>query len=278
MKKQKIILSVVSVCSAVAVFFSTLPLIAGATRNVSSKLVNGNFETGDFTGYEVKNTSGKGVVVKEHNGSYAAYLPGKKDGGSPGELFVNQKVSLKAGEYIFKFNADIASYDKNDKNYGLVYGVYTALGSYNRGYASGKQIAEREDVSVVNRDDGSAITVRKTSGGNLTDDFRLIAPELNNDYSFKVKVSVKFTLTEDKEIYFSIGVPNADASAYIDNLTLKSNDGTVLFQNGDFEEGDLSGYIVGNTTGKGVAVKTYNGGYAAYLPGRVSGSTPEEML
>lgn len=278
MKKQKIILSVVSVCSAVAVFFSTLPLIAGASRNVSNKLVNGNFETGDFTGYEVKNTSGKGAVVKEHNGSYAAYLPGKKDGGSPGELFVNQKVSLKAGEYIFKFNADIASYDKNDKNYGLVYGVYTALGGYNRGYASGKQIAEREDVSVVNRDDGSAITVKKTSGGNLTDDFRLIAPELNDDYSFKVKVSVKFTLTEDKEIYFSIGVPNADASAYIDNLTLKSNDGTVLFQNGDFEEGDLSGYIVGNTTGKGVAVKTYNGGYAAYLPGRVSGSTPEEMF
>lgn len=278
MKKQKIVLSVVSVCSAVAVFFSTLPLVAGAARNVSNKLVNGNFNTGDFTGYEVRNASGKGVVVREHNGSYAAYLPGKRGGGSPGELFVNQKVSLKAGEYIFKFNADIASYDKNDKNYGLVYGIYTALGSYNRGYASGKQIAEREDVSVVSRDDGSAITVRKTSDGKLTDDFRLIAPELNDDYSFKVKVSVKFTLIEDKEIYLSVGVPNADASGYIDDLTLKSNNGTLLFQNGDFEEGDLSGYIVGNTTGKGVTVKNYNGGYASYLPGRVTGSKPEEMF
>ena len=96
MKKQKIVLSVVSVCSAVAVFFSTLPLIAGAARNVSNKLVNGNFNTGDFTGYEVRNASGKGVVVSEHNGSYAAYLPGKSGGGSPDELFVNQKISLKA--------------------------------------------------------------------------------------------------------------------------------------------------------------------------------------
>lgn len=278
MKKQKIVLSVVSVCSAVAVFFSTLPLIAGAARNVSNKLVNGNFNTGDFTGYEVRNTSGKGVVVKEHNGSYAAYLPGKRGGGSPDELFVNQKISLKAGEYTFKFNADIASYDANSGNYGLVYGVYTALGDFNRGYNSGKQIAEREDVSVVNRNDGSAVAVRKTSLGELKDDFRLISTELNDDYSFKAKVTVKFKLTEDKEVYLSIGVPNNDAAAYIDDLTLKANDGTVLFQNGDFEEGDLSGYIVGNTTGKGVAVKNYNGGYAAYLPGRVAGSGPEEMF
>lgn len=278
MKKQKIVLSVVSVCSAVAVFFSTLPLIAGAARNVSNKLVNGNFNTGDFTGYEVRNTSGKGVVVKEHNGSYAAYLPGKRGGGSPDELFVNQKISLKAGEYTFKFNADIASYDANSGNYGLVYGVYTALGDFNRGYNSGKQIAEREDVSVVNRNDGSAVAVRKTSLGELKDDFRLISPELNDDYSFKAKVTVKFKLTEDKEVYLSIGVPNNDAAAYIDDLTLKANDGTVLFENGDFEEGDLSGYIVGNTTGKGVAVKNYNGGYAAYLPGRVAGSGPEEMF
>ena len=58
MKKQKIVLSVVSVCSAVAVFFSTLPLIAGAARSVSNKLVNGNFNTGDFTGYEVRIASG----------------------------------------------------------------------------------------------------------------------------------------------------------------------------------------------------------------------------
>lgn len=278
MKKQKIILSVVSVCSAAAVLLSTLPMLVGAAKKTSNKLVNGNFDSGDFTGYEVKNTSGKGAAVKEHNGSFAAYLPGKKNGGSPSELFVNQKISLKAGDYVFKFNADIASFDKNDKNYGLVYGIYSELGSYNRGYASGKQLAERENVSVVNRTDGSAVTVKKTSSGELTDDFRIISPELNDDYSYKVKVSVKFTLLEDKEIYISLGVPNADASAYVDDLTLKSNDGTVLFQNGDFEDGDLSRYIVGNTTGKGVTVKKYNGGYAAYLPGRVAGSRPEEMF
>lgn len=278
MKKQKIILSVVSVCSAAAVLLSTLPMLVGAAKKTSNKLVNGNFDSGDFTGYEVKNTTGKGAAVKEHNGSFAAYLPGKKDGGSPAELFVNQKISLKAGDYVFKFNADIASYDKNDNNYGLVYGIYSELGSYNRGYASGKQIAERDDVSVVNRTDGSAVTVRKTSSGNLTDDFRLAAPELNDDYSFKVKVSVKFTLAEDKDIYISLGVPNADASAYVDDLTLKLNDGTVLFQNGDFDEGDLSGYIVGNATGKGVTVKNYNGGYAAYLPGKKDGGLPKELF
>ena len=123
MKKQKLVLSVISFCSAVTVFLSTLPLLTSAAKVVSNQLVNGNFETGDFTGYEVKNSSGKGVTVKEHNGSFAAYLPGKKDGGSPSELFVNQKISLKAGEYTFKFNADIASYDSNSGNYGLVYGV-----------------------------------------------------------------------------------------------------------------------------------------------------------
>ena len=278
MKKQKSVLSVISVCSAVAIFLSTLPLMTGAEKSISNKLVNGNFDTGDFTGYEVKNSSGKGVTVKEHNGSFAAYLPGKKDGGSPAELFVNQKISLKAGEYTFKFNADIASYDSNINNYGLVYGVYSALGDYNRGYASGKQIAERADVTVVNRDDGSAIPVSKTANGEATDDFRLRSDKLNDDYSFKAKVSVKFKLTEDTEIYISLGVPNADASAYIDNLTLKSNDGTVLFENGDFEEGDLSGYIVGNETGKGVSVKSYNGGYAAYLPGRINGNTPSEVF
>ena len=278
MKKQKLVLSAISVCSAVAIFLSTLPLLVGAEKSISNKLVNGNFETGDFTGYDVKSSTGKGAAVKEHNGSFAAYLPGKKDGGSPDELFVNQKILLKAGEYIFKFNADIASYDDNSNNYGLVYGVYTALGDYNRGYNSGKQIAEREDVTIVNCDDGSAVAVSKTKSGKLTDDFRLRADKLNDDYSFKAKVSVKFRILEDMEIYLSLGVPNADASAYIDNLTLKSNDGTVLIENGDFEEGDLSGYIVGNTTGKGVSVRNYNGGYAAYLPGRIADSKPEEMF
>ena len=118
MKKQKLVLSVISVCSAVAIFLSTLPLLVGAEKSISNKLVNGNFETGDFTGYDVKSSTGKGAAVKEHNGSFAAYLPGKKDGGSPDELFVNQKILLKVDEYIFKFNADIASYDANSNKDG----------------------------------------------------------------------------------------------------------------------------------------------------------------
>ena len=231
------------------------------TPVISTKLVNGDFETRDLTGFENPTDSAIKVVnTAEVSGDattftgYAAYMPG---GAADKANTLLQKVKLPAGRYNWSFDVDLVV---KSGGWNFLFGVYTDLANTGVGYGSNKSI-------------GTASGTKK-SGDSVTN---ITANGKNGFYisyggaaTLNANLNVEFTLTEETVVYFDIRTA-ATARSYIDNMSLVLN--TELI-NGDFETRDLTGFENTNdsaiqvvNTAKVSGDATTFTGYAAYMPG-----------
>ena len=265
MKNKKIL----AAAMAAAVAFSVLLVPQfGSVKAANTNLIkNGNFEDGNLSGYlsATEGAHNVKVVNEAQDGhsveldGYAAYLFGRgENGGTDSGFLTTEKTTLAAGSYVWTFDVNLISGQNIDE---FVYGVYTGLAYGNRGYGSGSSIGKSEQS--VNNYEGHAI--KGTAGG-----------------SSKSVVTVTFNLAEETGVYFSFGFSSKTVNtvAYVDNLKLaKVNVQDTGLVNGDFESGDLTGYLPAKTAGThNVSVVdapkdghnvTLNGS-AAYLSGRGS--------
>ena len=273
MKNKKIL----AAAMAAAVAFSVLLVPQfGSVKAANTNLIkNGNFESEDLTGYLPAKTGNHNVkVVNEAQDGhsveldgYAAYLFGRgENGGTDSGFLTTEKTTLAAGSYVWTFDVDLISGTAVDE---FIYGVYTGLAYGNRGYGSGSSIGKSEQS--VNNYEGHAI--KGTAGS-----------------SSKSVVTVTFNLAEETGVYFSFGFSSKTVNtvAYVDNLKLaKVNVQDTGLVNGDFESGDLTGYLSATTGTHNVSVVdtpaeehkdvTLNS-KAAYLSGRGAGGTDSGFL
>lgn len=114
-----------------------MAVVLAATGHVQAAIVNGGFETGDFTGWTVTIPSGgEALVVTDHVGDNSStYLPVEgtyfarlKTDGSGSSTTIKQTVLVGAGERLFGWAAfDYQDYDPYN-DYAYVQ-ILDALGS-----------------------------------------------------------------------------------------------------------------------------------------------------
>ena len=196
-------------------------LIADNMVLISNNLINGDFETGDLTGYLQPINNTIQVVDKVQNDEsftldgYAAYLSANTD-------YLTQTVKLPTGKYTWTFNGKV----NTDGGWSLLAGVFTKIGSDKGGYGTGSSIGTAKVLSGVSdtafKNDDTA-----TNGYYLAGN----AGQYNIDFEFT------FELTAETVIYLSMRTGSGD-KAYIDNMKLEKfkeldtnnydfNDGTI---------------------------------------------------
>ena len=137
-KKFRVFSVILSVCMLLSAVF--VPISATAEQENSAEFNpfggNGNFETGDLTGFDdISKGEIKVVTEKQNDGDNvaingnAAYIPAA-DGTA-----LQAKVTVPAGKYVWSF--DIYS---NANSWNPVFGITTALNWDGHAYGSGKQI------------------------------------------------------------------------------------------------------------------------------------------
>lgn len=207
----------------------TLYLDNVSLEKVKTELVNGDFETGDLTGFE--NASGSKIEIvnaKKYETDtttftgYAAYMPG---GAADKANTLLQKVTLKPGTYTWSFDVDLITV--NTQGWNFMFGVYTGLTSGGVGYGSKTSI-------------GTA-TGKYTDGTNCgainTNDFNgFYLSYGNKDLTKNASLTVTFTLEDTTVVYFDVRT-SVNARAYVDNMTLIRTETELV--NGDFEDGTI---------------------------------------
>ena len=176
----------------------------------NTKLENGNFETGDLTGFENKTGSSIQIVDRPKvDGDattftgYAAYMPG---GAADKANTLLQKVKLPAGEYVWKFDTDLII---TDSGWSFLFGVYTGLTSQGVGYGSKSAIG----TAYATNNTGAEVKLKPADNNNG------YYIEVGNAQTIHATIELKFTITEETTLYFDIRT-TAKAHSYIDNMIL----------------------------------------------------------
>ena len=260
------------------------------TSTVKTSIENGDFETGDLTGYVYsygKNNpdASDRIRVVEKDGSKKAYIPSRNNslGGANGR-FLNQKVTLNAGTYRLKFDADITFTDTSDDQPFIFTVATEEQFNENGGLERAVKCIDGAYASVLSTAD-SLKTPKIKSYGDKSGNAFAVRPIKAGNHA-RGKLSVEFTLDTKQSVYISIGINGTTASAYVDNIELESIEPEPPFTigselvNGDFEKGTLKGFYNYRTDWNRVEVvnELQDGqsgftldGYAAYLPEKISG-------
>ena len=168
-----------------------------------SSIINGDFETGTLEGYQTAGKAIKVVEAKQDSNDdvtftgKAAYLPNNTE-------YLNQGLTLYAGDYKLSFDADVMA----TGDYSLIFGVYTELKN-GGGYGSGTAIGTAEGI---NKSTGTKTSAIKDAGNN--NGYYISSGKANLNF----KIEYNFTLTEKTTVHFSTRVGNG--RAYIDNIKL----------------------------------------------------------
>ena len=281
MKIKKYFKSGLSLLLTLILAFSTavtIMITALAATTNKQYIVNGDFGTGDLSGYTYSygknnpNNSDR-IRVEEVNGDNKAYIPARTT--DPNGRFLNQKVTLPAGNYRFSFDADITFTATSDSQ-PFIFTVATEDQFKEDGGL------ERALKSI----DGATVSVLSTASGCNTPELKNYGDKAGNAFAVKPvtagnhaggKLAVDFSLSSEQTVYVSVGINATTASGYIDNLSLtKVSVQNTGFVNGDFESEDLLGYTY--TYGKNnpnnsdrIRVEKVNGDNKAYIPPRDNG-------
>ena len=205
-KKIRVFSVILSVCMLFSAVF--VPISATAEQENSAEFNpfdgNGNFETGDLTGFNISKGEVKVVTEKQNdsdsvaiNGK-AAYIPAVEG------TTLQAKVTVPAGKYVWSFDI----YSKANA-WNPVFGITTKLN--NKGYAYGSN-AQIPISSVSDVKAGKPI-------GNTGN---------NNGYFFSVKnqecdshIEMAFEIETAQDLYFFIH-QSGQRYAYIDNMELRN--------------------------------------------------------
>ena len=282
------LISVLSVCLG-------LPASAVAAKNLCE---NGDFETGDLSGYtypygSVSNPVDPISVVKyTMNGVESNAAKIMRDGDSlniPDGRALNKKLELAAGKYQITLDVDVsynseAGYKPTD---ALIYGIYKGADAATSG--NGRLYDNSNAVNISTTSGANSFSVREGEGNGVTVydnyyDAKSYRVTFGQSTANEVKSSIKMEFELDgseKNVFLSLCVSKY-VTAYVDNIVLTREepiiDGVLVTPNSDFEKGNLSGFT------SGANVKVVNSavndgddttftGYAAYLPPRTAADT-----
>ena len=276
------LISVLSVCLG-------LPASAVSTKNLCE---NGNFETGDLTGYTYPYASVSDPIdpisVEQYtmNGTQSFAAKIMRDGdslGTPNGRALNKKLELSAGKYLVTFDADI-SYNEiapSKPTQAIIYGVYKGVDAAKAGngrlFDSGaEQISTTSAAATFSVREGEKNGVSIYNYGN-TSQYRLSFGSATAN-SVKCSIKMEFELNGSEENVFLSLCVNNYVTAYVDNIVVTReeaiSDGVLITPNSDFENGNLNGFASGTKVEIVKAAKeadlgkTTFSGYAAYIPPR----------
>ena len=235
------------------------------TSTANNSIINGDFSTNTLFGYDVSENKGTGESISVNNG--VCYIPERTD--SAYNRWINQKVTLANGKYIFSFDLDMTfssttayafaysvkpgtAFDvdlkkpsnTNGTNYTLSKPVISTISSLNTS-------SEITSVPV----DSNKFTKSDTTGlwnYNGTANSRYLG-------RVSVVVDLNNTTSSTTELLFSIGCYSAGVSAYIDNISVEK----ITLFNGDFSNG-LTGYDISANKTHNEAMTVTDG--VCYIP------------
>ena len=290
-KAISLILAMATVVSVLAVSLS-LPAGAVTAKNLCD---NGDFETGDLTGYTYPYGSTANpvdpitVVDYEMNGvtSKAARLrrDGDSSGVAPGRA-LNKKLELPAGKYQVSFDADISYSGTSKPTHAFYYGVYKGVDVTTT--SNGRLFDASSATQLSTTAAGNTFSVREGEAGGVVA-YDNVQSATNKSYrisfgqatanSVKCHINMEFELDgSESNVFLSLCV-NTSVTAYVDNIVVtrveQIADGMLVTPNSDFENGNLDGFTAGSNVELVNAPKndgdniTFSG-YAAYLPPRTS--------
>ena len=239
-------------------------------------VANSDFSYGLY-GYDMSLNKGSGEAISCSNG--VCYIPERTDASANGAYnrWINQKVTLANGKYIFSFDLDMTfssttayafaysvkpgtAFDvdlkkpsnTNGTNYTLSKPVISTISSLNTS-------SEITSVPV----DSNKFTKSDTTGlwnYNGTANSRYLG-------RVSVVVDLNNTTSSTTELLFSIGCYSAGVSAYIDNFSLVLFNTDNVISNGNFEEGK-TGYLFADDPNTNINVYDDNDktrpGYGAF--------------
>ena len=284
MKNKKIL----AAAMAAAVAFSVLLVPQfGSVKAANTNLIkNGDFSTDNLDDYiysygKKDPAPADRIQIKDEK----AYIPARTN--TAEGRFLNQKISLEPGTYRFKFDADI-TFTSNSDSQPFIFTVATAD-------AFDEQVKDYNLERALTSIDGAAASVISTASGLKTPEIKNYGDKTGNAFAVKPtgendhvggKLAIDFNITTEQTVCVSIGINATTASAYIDNLELvKVNVQDTGLVNGDFESGDLTGYLPAIGTHNVSVVDTPKDGHsvtlngsAAYLSGRGNGGTDSGFL
>ena len=132
---------------ALPLALSSTALADSSCQGVAGNLIaNCSFETGDFTGWTVNNTSGQAVVSTTNpaDGSYAAQL-GSLSGNNGGIL--STTINTTTGD-LYQVSFDLENQSNGTSSAGEFFAVEVVYGNGNTGGAFNSQIAESSTYST----------------------------------------------------------------------------------------------------------------------------------
>lgn len=171
-------------------------------------LTNGNFEYGSLYGYTysygTKNPTATDRITVS-NGK--AHIPARVGNNAYGR-FLNQAVELEAGDYVFSFDADL-TYTAS----GTFYFAAGDIDSYERIINEGA-IKTSSAVFTVG---GNSAELKYYNNVDKTGAFSIA----RSNTALSGNAKIYLTVTENKTVYFSMGINDANTTADIYNLSLK---------------------------------------------------------
>ena len=162
----------------------------------------------------------------------AAYLPGRRDNTFESSVITTKAISLEPGMYIWQFYVNIISTLKSDEVENYYFGVFTELYNNKRGYGSNSSIGQSIDSSFVSN---------SAYGSNNGYIVQIYGTGMHSG-----TLAIKFEISKQTTVYLSTGIcDEGDTSrVYISNMFMrKINNSSLNIINGDFEAGNLYGYI-----------------------------------
>lgn len=229
LENEQVLYFFINSSAAMSMYVDNMELVDAATPpeppfTPETWLVNGDFEIGDFTGYNKNVGSDMKIVDKPQNDSHnvkingkALYLPASSNTNA-----LQTGIKLPAGSYTWKFDAYVV---KTGDGWNNPFGVVTEIGSSGLAMHSATIISQatafNNKAGVTMRDVGTAGT---------------------NYHYFKygkgqwdATATVKFTLYKEQTVYFFI-TSHSSGDAYIDNMSLVRDEGYSDY----FDSGNLS--------------------------------------
>ena len=250
-------------------------------------VINGDFSNG-LNGYEYSANVSNEEAISVNDG--VCYIPVRTDTNADGakNRWINQKIFLENGKYIFSYDLDITYTSANA--YAFAHAVRNAAnmdsgqvrphsGSENSGFTVENATVEALDHVLNTADDTVPVSLRNFALSNSSKYYNYNGAAGRQVGRVSFVVTVNNTSALITPLYFSIGNYEKNAcTAYIDNVSVTAFDGDEIISNGDFEEGK-TGYLYAdddnsqveiyndsNTTRPGYGTVDLDGN-AAYITG-----------
>lgn len=293
-KSKKAMSLILTMTTVISVLSVCLSLQAGALT-AKNLCENGDFETGDLTGYTYPYASIEEpvdpITVEKYtmNGveSYAAKL--MRDGDSLNTAdgrALNKKLELPAGKYQVTFDADISYSGTSKPTHAFIYGIYKGVDAAEAGNgrlfdSSAAQISSTSPSNTFYVREGEKNSVSVYNDAYITKSYRISFSQAAAN-SVKCSIKMEFELDGSEEDVFLSLCVNSAVTAYVDNIIITREeqiiDGVLITPNSDFENGSLNGFTAGTdvkvvNAAQNEEDNTTFSGYAAYLPSRKSVAT-----